>query len=129
MGQSNRFTGDDMSRKQLLRSVREGRLVTFDFLTESMAPITGYLCGMDAFHWMVVTPDNDKVLIHKGQAAVVRLHDDSTFDQEVERDLLAAVVEPFRAYVQRELSPAREPRDTQGEQQCATSTPRQTASV
>ena len=88
-----------MSSKQLAKTVVEGRMVTFWFTT-TLEPITGYLCGMDDFHWMVVTPHDEKHLVHKS-AALVDLHTESTYGDEIMRPLLDDVVQPFRGWVER----------------------------
>jgi hypothetical protein len=89
-----------MSSRQLATTVVEGRMVTFHFLSDALDPIEGYLCGMDDFHWMVVTPLNEKHLIHKS-AARVDLHSESTYGDEDMYSYLEEVVSPFRDFVER----------------------------
>ncbi len=85
-----------MSSKQLARSVIEGRQVTFDTETGTFR---GYLCGMDDFHWMIVTSNGFQLLIHKS-APVVTMGKDCTYDSEEHKDVLEDVVAPFRRYVE-----------------------------
>lgn len=86
-----------MSSKQLARTVLDGRQITFRVSGEQ---ITGYLCGMDDFHWMVVTPLGNKHLVHKGSASVIDLADYSSYEREPNHALLEEVVGPFRRYVE-----------------------------
>jgi hypothetical protein len=86
-----------MSSKQLARTVMHGRAITFRF--PSGEDITGYLCGMDDFHWMVVTADCQKHLIHKGSASVITLADTDSYDSEPRRDEMEEVIGPFRRFV------------------------------
>lgn len=88
-----------MSRKQLTRTVLDGRKVTMSF--PSQESLTGYLCGMDDFHWLLVTPEVKKHLVHKGAPQTVSLHDEPTYEQERQRESLEAVVEPFRTHLTR----------------------------
>lgn len=96
----DRPRGSEMSNKQLARTVLHGRMITFRFPTGES--ITGYLCGMDDYHWMVVTPESGlKHLIHKGGASVVTLADTSSYESEPLRDEMEEVIGPFREYVNR----------------------------
>lgn len=97
----DRPRGSDMSSKQLARTVLHGRSVTFRF--PSGDAVIGYLCGMDDFHWMIVTPDGLKHLIHKGSASVITMADTPSFDSEPLRDEMEAVVGPFRRFVEEHL--------------------------
>lgn len=94
--------GATTSNKQLARTVVDGRLVTFH-LPGGLEPITGYVCGMDDFHWMVVTGTLEKHLIHKGAAPLITLSDESTFASEHDRESLEGVVGPFRRWVEAEF--------------------------
>lgn len=89
-----------MSTKQLAHAAVAGRKVTFHFAAPTLEPITGYLCGMDDFHWMVVTPQGEQHLIHKS-AARVDLHTTSSYDDESLREDLDRVVLPFRDFLVR----------------------------
>jgi hypothetical protein len=93
--------GSDMSSKQLARTVLHGRAVTFRF--PSGDAVTGYLCGMDDFHWMVVTSDGLKHLIHKGSASVITMADTPSYNSEPLCDEMEAVVGPFRRFVEEVL--------------------------
>lgn len=98
-GADDRAKGASMSSKQLARTVLHGRLLTFRLLTGDS--ITGYLCGMDDFHWMVVTGEGQKHLIHKASAGLITLADTASFEEEPLRDELEKIVGPFREFVQR----------------------------
>lgn len=102
-----------MSSKQLARTVVDGKAITFRFV--SGEPITGYLCGMDDFHWMVITSSCEKHLIHKGSASIITMADVSSYEQEPDREALESIVGPFRnyvasAYLGRAEDPARDER-------------------
>lgn len=90
-------TGSAMSSKQLARTVMLGRRIALTLTNGEK--IVGYLCGMDDFHWMVVTPDGEKALTHKGNVSVVRLGEESTYESEPKREELEKVVGPFRQFV------------------------------
>ena len=93
-------SGSAMSTKQLARTVLDGRLLTFTPLVGE--PITGYLCGMDDFHWMVVTPYGSKHLVHKASAPVIDFGD-CRYIEEPDHPVLEKVVGPFRRFVEAEF--------------------------
>lgn len=97
-------TGAALSTKQLIRTVLDGRKVTFHL--HGGLEVTGYLCGMDDFHWMVVTPGGEQYLIHKASAPLIDLSDSAkkyaSEPSEVHRRL-EKVVGPFRRYVEVEF--------------------------
>lgn len=86
-------SGAFMSNKQIAKAATHGRLVTFQFLSTNPAhEVTGYVVGMDDYHWMVasVLPEDlrseDEVLalslVHKSRVDMVRLASRGTLDQE-----------------------------------------------
>lgn len=89
-----------MSTKQLARTVLDGRILTFTPLVGD--PITGYLCGMDDFHWMVVTSRGTKHLIHKASAPVIDFGV-CQYDEEPNHPVLEQIVAPFRNFVASEF--------------------------
>ncbi len=92
-------TGSEMSSKQLARTVVDGRLLTFHLLNGES--IKGYLCGMDDFHWMIVTTDEEKHLIHKAAAALIKIAPEPTYDEKHRSSGLEEVISPFRQLVER----------------------------
>ena len=92
-------SGSEMSSKQLARTVVDGRLLTFHLSTGDS--IVGYLCGMDDFHWMIVTLDGGRHLIHKGAAALIDIASESTYDEEHHNSDLEEIISPFRQVVER----------------------------
>jgi hypothetical protein len=92
-----RFGGSSMSTKQLARTVQDGRMVTF---IHQVGERTGYLCGMDDFHWMIVTPECRTHLIHKGSAPFIDPAPDATYRSEPNVDALERIVGPFRDYLE-----------------------------
>lgn len=89
-----------MSSTQLARTVVDGKLVTFHV---PVLPISGYICGMDDFHWMVVTPQGKLFLVHKASASVIQISDQTTYEDESEHDSLDGIVGPFRRFVEAEF--------------------------
>jgi hypothetical protein len=83
-----------MSSKQMARTVLDGKKVTFDF---GFTSVEGYLCGMDDFHWMVVTPEGQQHLIHKGQTPLISFSSQPTYDGEPQRRTLEKIIGPFRS--------------------------------
>lgn len=83
-----------MSTKQIARSVHDGRLVTFHI--PGSENISGYVAGMDDFHWLVLTPDGKEHLVHKSGASVVTIASQPTYAEEVLHADLERVIEPFR---------------------------------
>lgn len=78
-------SGSAVSTKQIAWAAVNGRCVTF---TTSVGEFSGYVIGMDDYHWVVADPDGGGThfktrLIHKGLAPVVTVTD-KTLDQEIE---------------------------------------------
>lgn len=89
-----------MSTKQVAHTVVDGKLIIFrPFPTFPDFTITGYVYGMDDYHWAVVEPSGAKHLVHKG-APIFTLADESTFDSEPLKESLTKLVGPFRRYVE-----------------------------
>ncbi len=95
------MTGSEMSSKQLARTVIDGRILTFHLLTGDS--INGYLCGMDDYHWMIVTTDGGKHLIHKGAAALIKIASEPTYDEKHRSESIEEIILPFRRLVEREI--------------------------
>lgn len=89
-----------MSSKQLARTVLDGRRLTFRLT--SGTEVEGYLSGMDDFHWMVITPQGQKYLLHKGSTALIALADEATYKDEALFSEMEKIVRPFREFVSRE---------------------------
>lgn len=97
-------SGSAMSDKQLARTVLDGRILTFTTSTGDI--VTGYLGGMDNYHWLVVTPQKEQVLVHKS-APKIKIGDKS-YANEQYQDGLEKVIRPFRQNLQeRGLIPTR----------------------
>ena len=96
-----------MSSKQMARTVLDGRMVTFTW-PQSGAMVTGYLCGMDDFHWMVIEPSTTKHLVHKGQSPLISFAAKKSYDGELNKAALEQVIGPFReALAEQGLIPPR----------------------
>lgn len=93
--------GAAMSTKQMARTVQDGKKVHFRWHPDADG-IEGYLCGMDDFHWMVVTPEGRTILVHKGSAPIIDIATEATLHDEPGRAALEAVITPFRKAMQRE---------------------------
>lgn len=91
-----------LSKKQLTASAVKGRMVTFH-ISFTEETISGYLCGMDDFHWMVITPSGSKHLIHKANVSVVDLLESPTYANEENHEELESVVAPFRDWIDKEI--------------------------
>lgn len=92
---ARRRHGNAMSDKQLARTVLDGRKITVVTVARE---VTGYLCGMDDFTYMVISPEGRKSLVHK-TGSVIELDDDCTYADEPKHDILESVVGPFRAHL------------------------------
>lgn len=90
--------GSGMSSKQLARTARDGKLLTFHLATGET--IQGYLCGMDDYHWMIVTTDAVVHLIHKGGAILIDIASTSTYSDKHSSPELDKIIAPFRRFVQ-----------------------------
>jgi hypothetical protein len=90
-----------MSSKQLAKTVLDGRRVTFRFPSGEM--VEGYLCGMDDYHWMVITSEGKKHLVHKGSASIIDLADINSYSGERKHSDLERVVGPFRRFMEAEF--------------------------
>lgn len=88
-----------MSTKQLARTVADGRMVSFTTSTGDV--VEGFLCGMDDFHWMVITPTLNQVLVHKS-APKIEIGPASYLDPEhdTNRTAMEGIIRPFRAALQ-----------------------------
>lgn len=93
-----RRVGSSMSNKQLARTVLDGKPVTFRFAKDDQ--VTGYLCGMDDFHWLIIESSGEKHLIHKGSAPRITLGDSASYADEANIKILEQVIGPFRRYVE-----------------------------
>lgn len=94
----SRARGAHVSTKQLARAVSAGRLITCRTM---VGEVTGYLCGMDDYHLVLVTPDLRQVMVHKAQSPIIVLHSESTYSEEQNIVALETIVGPFRQYVEK----------------------------
>ena len=77
----DRRRGSAASDKAMFFAAKDGRLITA--YMPGGDEIEGYLCGVDDYHWTLVTTDGDTVLIHKTIPAV-RISANRTFRTEHE---------------------------------------------
>lgn len=103
---SGRKTGASVSSKQLAYTVKEGRMVTFQTVVGN---VEGYLCGMDDYHWVVVTPELRQYLVHKVAAGLIHLHKRSTYAKEPLIESLEVLVAPFREAMARQFWSSQQP--------------------
>lgn len=96
------LTGSALSRKQIARSVLNGQQVTCTSAGIEVA--TGYVFGMDDFHWAVVSPGGETTLVHKA-GTHVKIHPDHTYDglPEDQRETLEPMIRPFRDFVSKSV--------------------------
>lgn len=105
--------GSFMSDRQIAQAAINGRRVTFRFLSSQPAhEITGYIVGMDDYHWMVasVVPEAERpnptdppvlnALVHKSQVDMIRLWPLSSIGDEPEpvQTLLSQIGGAFWRY-------------------------------
>lgn len=84
-----------MSDKQLAYAVEHNIPVTFRLLgSNPTVDVTGWVSGMDDYHWSVVDADNQVRLIHKGTALVEPGRESQEPPEEVEK-----TIAPFRKWV------------------------------
>lgn len=86
--------GSEVSDKQIAQAAMNGRRVTFRFVsTQPSQEVTGYVVGMDDYHWMVATvvPEESRkkgeppvynALVHKSRVDIIRLWPVSTIETE-----------------------------------------------
>ena len=69
-----------------------------------MEPISGYLAGMDDYHWLVVTSDLKLHLVHKGISRVDlgALDKKGELEEEVNKDEIQRIIRPFLQHLQKE---------------------------
>ncbi len=85
----------EMSTRQITESVLRGRRVVFTY--ERRPPVSGYVAGLDDFHWMVVDPVTLNVLlVHKALAPVVEIARESSYLEEPNLVEIDRIVSPFR---------------------------------
>ncbi len=87
--------GASLSDKQVAYSVRDGCPVTA--YLDGHGPVTGYIYGADDYHWVLVTSDLDRFLIHKSTHLMFGRED--TYAGERRHDELEQLVGPYRAWV------------------------------
>ena len=94
-------SGAGLSTKQMARTVVDGRAVTFTLVNS--VEVSGFLCGMDDYHWMVVTPAGQRHLVHKAAAILITFADSCSYRSEQRHSALEEIVAPFRRFVERDL--------------------------
>jgi hypothetical protein len=98
-------SGSAVSTKQLAYTVRDGRKVTF-YLEGRV--LSGYLAGMDGYHWLLITPELKIFLIHKSCAFVDlgTLDEEPSLSTEKNKDEIERLVLPFRQWLrERDIIP------------------------
>lgn len=118
--------GSEVSDKQIAQAAINGRRVTFRFLsTQPSQEVTGYVVGMDDYHWMVATvvPSEERkaneppvfnALVHKSRVDIIRLWPVSSIDAEDEpvQTLLHQVGGAFWRYCERHYMGRKGPEHT-----------------
>lgn len=85
--------GSQLTDKQIGKAAAYGRKITCRFFAQTAHEVTGYVVGMDDYHWMIATvipestrTDKDEpislMLVHKSRVDVTVLHTESTLDNE-----------------------------------------------
>lgn len=83
----------------MVKTVMDGREVSLALVNGQ--EIAGYLGGMDDYHWLIVRPDAEVVLVHKAAALTVTFSKDCWYERENYYDAIEKIVGPFREYVAR----------------------------
>lgn len=78
------------SDKQILGAAKRGKTVSV--VLPNGEEVEGWICGMDAFHWGIVSANGDVTLIHKS-APSLRIGDSIEMTE-----LARKVAEPFQRY-------------------------------
>ena len=104
----SRRRGSEMTDKQVEESARRGRKITCRFLTGTSHEVSGYVVGLDDYHWMIgtVVPASLRedgaepislMLVHKSRVDVTVLHSGSTLgtEDDAAQTALALVGGPF----------------------------------
>jgi hypothetical protein len=94
--------GSSFSDRQIAQTVKDGTAVRVTTLgDDGPESITGWVFGMDDFHWGIVDGHGNKYLVHK-TAPSLQIVDYPTLGTYAEkRDEIEALVEPFRRSVLR----------------------------
>lgn len=97
--------GSTMSTKQMARAAVEGRRVTATWYPHETS-VSGYLVGMDDFHWFFAVPisdDIETVLVHKTGPDVVKIDREHSLANETSevQALIREIGAPFVQYCER----------------------------
>jgi hypothetical protein len=105
-GTDRRLVGSELSRRQLGRAAVDGRAITF-FLTRDWS-ISGYLVGMDDFHWFIVDLEQGStLLLHKGLIPCLAINSDPTLQGSPHEARVMAVGSKFLNYCAESFAPTR----------------------
>lgn len=89
--------GSHNSSKQLAHAATRGSRVTF---TTTAGVVSGYLVGMDDYHWVVVSPEDSTLhvtLVHKASSPIVNVGSSNNLqdEQDSTREYVAQVGSAF----------------------------------
>lgn len=88
--------GSASSDRQIARAVKERLRVTFQIA--NYPAVSGWVCGVDDYHWVVATEQGTTLLIHKS-CPLVTITTTSLDDANLKRGALESITqatEPFR---------------------------------
>lgn len=90
-----------MSAKQISRAAIDQRKLAFNLVAQP-ARVTGYVVGMDDYHWLVSTGSDGLSLVHKGSAVTVEFLPAFLADEDQPYQTYTKQIgEPFWASLQR----------------------------
>lgn len=93
-------SGSHMSDKQMAHAAVNNNLLHFNFSFGVI--ISGYLSGMDSFHWMIITKDGGTLLIHKSRVDFVEITDSKLANEDADIiEKVTKVAEPFWKFCER----------------------------
>lgn len=97
-GKARARRGSAESDTQVAFAVRDGKAVTATLSTGEK--VNGYVFGSDDYHWSIVTPDGEIVLVHKASPAL-QIHVEPTIKGA--STMVQALVSHYRNAVLRDV--------------------------
>jgi hypothetical protein len=85
-------SGSRVSSKEVARAAVDGHKIIFTLADGSS--VEGWACGMDDYHWRIITAEGSVVLVHKGSAMTVTITDESM--DEISLSRYDYLIRPFR---------------------------------
>ena len=84
-----------MSDKRLAQTVIDGNILTAHTKSSSLPEVRGYLAGSDSYHWLLVTPACEPIMVHKTDASPLAIGE-ASYASEPKHDALEEIIAPYR---------------------------------